>query len=52
LVSLTLLHKTLSYETKMLLKVTFDKTAFVKLKISKKITLKKVMKHIHNIKNP
>jgi len=26
----------------MLLKVTFDKTAFVKFKISKKITLKKI----------
>jgi hypothetical protein len=40
-------HKTPSYETKMLLKFVFDKTAFVKFNISNnfKQTLKK---HIQN----
>ncbi len=40
-------HKTPSYATKMLLKVVFEKTAFVKFKLV--ITLnKKLIKYIHN----
>jgi hypothetical protein len=37
------------YDTKMLLKVVFDKTGFVKFKISTGINLNKtLMKHIQN----
>jgi hypothetical protein len=40
-------HKTPSYETKMLLKVAYDKTAFVNLRLLINLN-KKLMKHIQN----
>jgi hypothetical protein len=45
-------HKTPSYDTKMLLKVVFDKTAFVNYKfknLQKKIREQKVSKHLPNV---
>jgi hypothetical protein len=45
-------HKTLSYDTKMLLKVVFDKTVFVKFKISNKFKQNIDETHSKTIKNP
>ncbi len=43
----SLAHKTQSYDTKMLLKVVFDKTAFVKFKISNNFK-QTLLKHNEN----
>ncbi len=49
---ISLANSTPSYDTKMLLKVVFDKTAFVKFKINNNFTLNKTLtKHIKNNQN-